>query len=57
MGEMVNLMVYFSHVNDSLHGSGRKEFEINILQPLRQRFLFGKEEESSFRYILVYRLT
>ena len=40
-----------THVDDMLHGSGGSEFEKNVMQPLRERFKFGKEEEDEFDYI------
>ena len=39
-----------THVDDLLHGSGDEEFEKSVMIPLRERFLFGKEEDSVFKY-------
>ena len=47
--ELGGLML--THVDDMLHGSGGSEFEKNVMQPLRERFLFGSEEESFFKYV------
>ena len=43
--------VILTHVDDMLHGSGGSEFEENVMKPLRERFLFGNEEESPFNYV------
>ena len=40
-----------THVDDMLHGSGGSDFEKIVMEPLRARFLFGKEEESDFKYV------
>ena len=39
-----------THVDDMLHGSGGEEFENVVMNTLKKRFMFGKEEESTFRY-------
>ena len=40
-----------THVDDLLHGSGDQEFEEQVLKPLKEKFLFGSEEESAFFYV------
>ena len=40
-----------THVDDLLHGSGDQEFEEQVLKPLKEKFLFGSEEESAFLYV------
>ena len=40
-----------THVDDMLHGSGGTEFENKVMKPLKERFTFGKEEESNFKYV------
>ena len=40
-----------SHVDDLLHGAGTNEFIEHILEPLKQRFTFGSEEEDEFKYV------
>ena len=40
-----------THVDDMLHGSGGTEFENKVMKPLKERFTFGKEKESNFKYV------
>ena len=40
-----------THVDDMLHGSGGTEFENKVMKPLKERFTFGEEEESNFKYV------
>ena len=39
-----------THVDDVLH-SGNKEFDERIMNPLKEAFKFGTEEETEFRYV------
>ena len=43
-----------AHVDDLIHGAGTKEFDENILNPLKQRFTFGREEENDFKYVGIH---
>ena len=40
-----------THVDDLLRGTGDKEFEENVLKPLKERFFFGTEEDQDFNYV------
>ena len=40
-----------THVDDLIHGSGDEEFYRTVMEPLKERFLFGQEEEGEFKYI------
>ena len=40
-----------AHVDDLIHGAGTSEFEATILEPLKQRFTFGREDEEDFFYV------
>ena len=40
-----------THVDDLLHGSGTSLFYNNIMGPLKEKFKFGSEEKSEFRYV------
>ena len=48
-GELEGLVL--THVDDLLHGSGSDLFETEVLGPLKEKFMFGGEEEGRFRYI------
>ena len=38
-------------MDDLLHGSGGYEFEEKVMKLLKQKFVFGSEEETVFRYV------
>ena len=40
-----------THVDDLLHGSGGNNFYKNVMKPLKEKFKFGSEEKSEFRYV------
>ena len=40
-----------AHVDDLLHGSGTEEFYRDIIKPLKEKFMFGREEDDDFRYV------
>ena len=40
-----------THVDDLLHGSGDDQFQQTVMEPLKKRFLFGREEDSEFKYV------
>lgn len=40
-----------THVDDMLHGSGTTEFHKCVMKPLKEKFRFGSEENSEFRYV------
>ena len=40
-----------THVDDFLRGTGDSEFDEHILTPLKERFLFGQEDDHDFKYI------
>ena len=42
--------VAVSHVDDLLH-AGKREFNTNVMNPLKAHFKFGSEEKESFRYV------
>ena len=35
-----------THVDDLLHGSGDDQFQQTVMEPLKKRFLFGREEDN-----------
>ena len=35
-------------MDDLIHGSGSKYFQLQVMDPLKEKFMFGKEESSSF---------
>ena len=41
-GEVAGMLL--THVDDILHGTGTEEFEIKILQHLKEKFQFGEGE-------------
>ena len=40
-----------AHVDDLLHGTGTDEFYENVLNPLKEKFMFGSEEDDDFKYV------
>ena len=40
-----------THVDDLIHGSGDETFYNSVMEPLKQRFKFGREEEGEFRFV------
>ena len=40
-----------THVDDLIHGSGNEEFYAAVMVPLKERFMFGREEEGDFKYV------
>ena len=40
-----------THVDDLLHGSGNSQFYKNVMITLKDKFKFGSEEKSEFRYV------
>jgi hypothetical protein len=43
--------MFLAHVDDLIHGAGNPEFYNKILNPLKQRFTFGTEDEDDFKYV------
>ena len=43
-----------THVDDFLHGAGTEGFYRNVLEPLKQKFLFGREEVEDFKYVGIH---
>ena len=38
-------------MDDLLHGSGSVEFENKVMKLLKEKFVFGSQEETVFRYV------
>ena len=47
-GELCGMLL--THVDDFLHGSGDNDFHMNVMLPLKKRFMFGDEAEYDFFY-------
>ena len=51
-GELCGMLL--THVDDMLYGCGNDEFQRKVMDPLKRRFKFGREEESEFKYVGVH---
>ena len=40
-----------THVDDLMHGSGGRDFQKNVMEPLKKKFKFGSEDRLEFRYV------
>ena len=40
-----------SHVDDLIHGAGTNVFTDKVLNPMKERFTFGNEDENDFTYV------